>query len=517
MLNEEIVLKEGIVLKERYIIGKIIGHGGCGITYLAKDLNQKELTVVVKQFAPNSSTHKKEKSAEVVAALKIAFEKEASFLKKLGDSYRFIPKRYDFFGENGNLYIVQEFIKGVDLNNILVKGDIFSELETIELIKKILILLQDLHTKNIIHRDIKPSNIRVREINEDEDELILIDFGISKEALDNNEIGLVTDMGLGTEGYRPPEKATSVASDIYPIGIIGLQAITGLTARELTGRGAIELQLVKDGKILPNARIQATPKFIDFLKYTLASDLDFDLRYSNATEALKDLNNLDQIVPFDIAAKARENTVTEGNLSSKPTSKRSKPSITKVISLVGSLITIGTAIHIGWTYWWVKVTNVSSETSPYENKKYNIKLEYPNNWDKKEPEIPDIITREVVKFTQPSSSNNGIVPTVSITIRPVNNEQDTLEKLIKSETDGIDKSSVIKRGRPTISGREAYIFIYTVVDENSVVTEYLKTFFKTDNNIYVITYSSNKADFDNFTKVVDNMIKSIKVKSSSRS
>jgi eukaryotic-like serine/threonine-protein kinase len=376
MANEETALKERTVLKGRYVIDSKIGRGGCGITYRATDRDQPGLglTVVVKQFAPNSS---KQRSVEKVAALRVAFEKEASILKRLGDSYRCIPKVVDFFEEGGNLYIVQEFIKGVDLSNILTKGNILSEIEAIELIRKILTILKDVHNQNIIHRDIKPENIRKRETHENE--LVLIDFGISKEILDSNDIGQLTEWGAGTPGYRPPEQEhgkPTLASDIYPIGIIGLQAITGLKVSELS-----KFYSEKEGVILPNIKIQATSGFIEFLKYTLTHNLE--LRYTNATKALESLNNLDRIVPFDIAVQNIRRTDTESNVVKKTTSKRSKAPLAKVIGT--SVLLIGVISGLIEIFGAApKVVEMLSGSEKqwkiYHSDKYGVQLSHPQNW-----------------------------------------------------------------------------------------------------------------------------------------
>jgi eukaryotic-like serine/threonine-protein kinase len=385
MLNKETTLKEGVVLNGRYVVKEKIGQGGCGITYLAYD-NIQNFTVVVKQFDPNSSNHQKQKSPEVVAALKIAFVNEAKLLKKLGNSSRLIPRRYDFFEDGNNFYIIQEFIEGVDLSSELKEGNIFSEAETIEMIGGILIPLQDIHTRNIIHRDLKPSNIRIRTINENEDELVLIDFGIAKEILEDNEIGLVTEMGVGTEGYRPKEQKEGKpvpASDIYPIGIMGLQAITGLGVSALIGLKERELQVIKGGRILSGANIKASSNLIEFLKYTLTEDLN--LRYPNAAEALKALNNLDRIVPFDVAAQARENTVTEGNIPPRPTSKRSKSSLLKVIGVIGLLIGVYSSSLITIFGAAPKVVEMLSgagkQWQTYNRPEYGVHLSRPSDWE----------------------------------------------------------------------------------------------------------------------------------------
>jgi eukaryotic-like serine/threonine-protein kinase len=524
MPNEETTLKEGVVLKERYVIKEKIGHGGCGVTYLSTDLNQDRLDVVVKQFAPNYSNPKKTKTPEQVASFRIAFEKEAELLKKLGDSYRLIPKRYDFFEECGNLYIVQEFIKGENLSNLLRTGRILSEAETIEMMRRILVPLQDLHYKKIIHRDLKPSNIMIRTRDEDEEEFVLIDFGIAKDIIDDNEIGLVTEMGVGTEGYRPKEqkerqKPAVLASDIYPIGVMGLQAITGLGVSELTGLKEHKLQLLKGGRILSGANIKASSNLIEFLKYTLTEDLN--LRYPNAAEALKALNNLDRIGPFDIAAQARENTVTEGNIPSKSTNKRSKSSSLKVgrviagiiglLGVVGSLITI-----VGAAPKFVEMLpGTEKQWEPYNSLKYGVHLSHPSDWKVVEYD-PEQDRGTLATLNPPDKVENCQDKILIETVKPdkvlpsfdqyKGDARDRIKKTNKKVSDIYDRTT----DKTRLSHLRAFRLEYQREDDRCGSRQIIEIDTIKDGRTYSVLYTANPQTFDRnkstFEKIVDSFI-----------
>jgi eukaryotic-like serine/threonine-protein kinase len=126
---------------------------------------------VVKHLQPSNP------APEVLELAKQLFEREASTLYKLGNLHPQIPKLSEHFQENGEFYLVQEFIDGKDLSYEIVPGTKLSEADTIQLLQEILEVLAVVHQNNIIHRDIKPQNIMRRS----DRKIILIDFGAVKE------------------------------------------------------------------------------------------------------------------------------------------------------------------------------------------------------------------------------------------------------------------------------------------------------------------------------------------------
>jgi hypothetical protein len=155
-------------------------------------------------------------------------------------------------------------------------------------------------------------------------------------------------------------------------------------------------------------------------------------------------------------------------------------------------------------------------TSIYENKQYKISIEYPSDWTKTEPKKPDIITREVVRFTQSSSKNKHSIPTVTIVIYPTNKDRYSLDRVIKDESNEIEESSIIKRGHTTLgesrlSNRlDAYVLIYKTARSN-YIEKYMKVFFQSDKYIYYATYSFDENGFEKHIKIVENMLQSIDV------
>ena len=143
-----------------------------------------------------------------------------------------IPRLYAYFEEDRQFYLVQELIEGHSLNAEFQRGKPWSERETSEFLQELLEILTFVHQQGTIHRDIKPDNIMRR----DEDrKLFLIDFGAVKEKLSVDESGQTT-VAIGTPFYMPPEQAMGepgTYSDIYAVGILGIQALTGIPAQDL--------------------------------------------------------------------------------------------------------------------------------------------------------------------------------------------------------------------------------------------------------------------------------------------
>jgi eukaryotic-like serine/threonine-protein kinase len=218
-------MNPGDLLRNRYRIEKALAAGGFGETYMAVDLDYPgQRQVVVKHLKPASNDP---------GTLQIArrlFESEAQVLAELGETSDRLPALYAYFEEQGEFYLVQEFIAGQTLTAEL-SGRQLSEAETIEVLQEILAGLAVVHGKNKIHRDLKPDNIMRRA---KDGKLVLIDFGAVKEVRQAAGMGtnaaLSASIGIGTQGYMPTEQAIGfprLASDVYAVGAIGIQCLTG--------------------------------------------------------------------------------------------------------------------------------------------------------------------------------------------------------------------------------------------------------------------------------------------------
>lgn len=158
------------------------------------------------------------------------FEREAATLEYLGEASEQIPKLYAYFAENGQFYLVQEWIQGSTLGEILAKEGVKSETTVREILLSLLPVLDYIHSKGIIHRDIKPDNIILRSY---DSKPILIDFGALKETMRTvaNLPGNPTQsLVIGTPGFMSSEQAVGrpvYATDIYSLGLTAIYLLTG--------------------------------------------------------------------------------------------------------------------------------------------------------------------------------------------------------------------------------------------------------------------------------------------------
>lgn len=220
----------GKLLAKRYKLMTILGAGGFGQTYLAEDI-QAARRCVVKQFQP---TTRDDKFLEVARRL---FQTEAEALKRLG-THEQIPELYDYFEEDEEFYLVQEFIDGISLASELTRKRRLSEADVIAILQDVLNVLQFVHQHQVIHRDIKPGNLIRRQ---EDGRIVLIDFGAVKEIRTQFSTGVGSGLtgftvGIGTQGYMPSEQLMGrprYSSDIYALGMTAVQAVTGLSPSHL--------------------------------------------------------------------------------------------------------------------------------------------------------------------------------------------------------------------------------------------------------------------------------------------
>jgi serine/threonine protein kinase len=216
---------QGQLFRDRYAILKILGRGGFGITFVAKNMMLPGNPLcVIKQLCPKVSSPKRWQRACD------RFEKEAKILGQLG-SHSQIPMLLDYFQANGEFYLVQEYVHGSTLAGEIRRTGLKNEAAVKQFLHELLPVLQYVHKHHVIHRDIKPQNLlRCK----DDGRVVLIDFGAVKEKLvetsDSEEHKSASTNFVGTMGFAPPEQFSLrpvYASDIYAVGVTCLYLLTG--------------------------------------------------------------------------------------------------------------------------------------------------------------------------------------------------------------------------------------------------------------------------------------------------
>ncbi|GAB1539346.1 hypothetical protein NUACC21_20120 [Scytonema sp. NUACC21] len=219
------------VLNNRYQVIQVLGSGGFGETFLAEDIHMpSRRRCVIKQLKPVT------KDPKIYQMIQQRFEREAATLEYLGEGSEQIPKLYAYFSEQGQFYLVQEWIQGETLTSFVSAKGLLSDTEVRKILLSLLSVLDYVHSKGIIHRDIKPDNIIIRSSN---GKPVLIDFGAVKEtvrSVASTSGNLTQSIVIGTPGYMSSEQAIGrpvYATDIYSLGITAIYLLTGKHPHEL--------------------------------------------------------------------------------------------------------------------------------------------------------------------------------------------------------------------------------------------------------------------------------------------
>lgn len=262
------------VLNRRWQVLEKLAQGGMGKVFLATDLNLSKLghekrLCIVKQLR-DDFFHQEDRKLAVKF-----FLREAQVLSTL--NHPNIVAILDFFQEEENFYLVLEYVRGKNLEEMMLTRDApFDSVQVIKWAIQISEVLHYLHTYDppIIYRDLKPSNIMIDEHNQ----LKLVDFGIARPFEENQESTLVI-----SQGYSPPEQyqgATDPRSDVYALGCTMFFCLTGKDSRALT---------VSNPQKLNPAVSEELGRIVQ-----KATQQDMESRFQSALEIEEELTSLSQ-------------------------------------------------------------------------------------------------------------------------------------------------------------------------------------------------------------------------------
>jgi serine/threonine-protein kinase len=386
----------GTTLRGRYHILKKLGKGGFGETYLAEDRDIPGTPYcVVKRLFPQS------KDPAFLQTAKRLFDKEAEILHRLNPCDR-IPRLLAHFQERGEFYLVEDFIDGEDFQkqNPLSPGN--SEPELINRLTEILEILAFVHQQQMIHRDIKPANLMQRR---GDGKFFLIDFGAVKEiaSLTVNSQGQTSvTVAIGTPGYMPSEQAAGnpkPSSDIYALGMVIIELITGIRAD----------QLPKDshsGEVCWQHLVNLSLPLAEVLEKMVR--YDYRQRYASAIEVLEAIKNLDNMtVPtMPSSASPSQRTKIEGFhpiLLVKRALRGEPPAIVNLLLMI--VATTAAVLAVPQVQKWLPQEPIprvqATEFKAYQNAEYQLKLNYPTSWEMDSKR--NSITHTIVTFQIPEA------------------------------------------------------------------------------------------------------------------
>lgn len=317
-----------MLLNNRYNVIQTLGSGGFGDTFLAEDTQMpSQRRCVIKQLKPINN------NPQVYQLVQERFQREAAILEELGENNNQIPRLYAYFLENGQFFLVQEYIQGETLGEIIHLHGAMSENSVRNILVSILPVLDYVHRKGIVHRDIKPDNIIIRS---GDNKPVLIDFGAVKETIGT----VVTPSGnstrsivIGTPGFMPSEQSVGrpmFASDIYSLGMTAIFLLTGKSPQDIPNDPATGAILWR--QYAPNV----TPSFAMLLDKAI--QFIPQQRFNSASEMLVALQNGSSAsvptIPYTQPPTynphpqpTQQNTipVTPGNYQQQPNYANTKP------------------------------------------------------------------------------------------------------------------------------------------------------------------------------------------------
>ncbi len=233
-----------------YIVGRVLGRGGFGITYFATDALHGDVKVAIKEFLPSGLATREAGAATVHPVSREhgdayrraldSFEREARNLVMLRHPNVVDAQRY--IELNGTAYVVMKYEEGKSLSELLGKGKTLSEAEVLDILPPLLDGLEAVHAKKFIHRDLKPGNIYLRIA---DGSPVLLDFGAARQAIGDERKSSLSE--IYTPGYAPLEQYDRHAeqgpyTDIYALGATLYRCLSGETPPEsITRHNALRL------------------------------------------------------------------------------------------------------------------------------------------------------------------------------------------------------------------------------------------------------------------------------------
>ncbi|AFY37066.1 serine/threonine protein kinase [[Leptolyngbya] sp. PCC 7376] len=212
------------IISGRYKVIRELGSGGFGVTFLAEDTHLPSQRIcVIKKLKPL------QQKPDIAQLVKERFKREAVVLEELGTHPR-IPQLFAYFEEAEEFYLVQEYVQGQTLEDVVRQAGVQPEDAVKQILLDILEIIEFIQIKKIIHRDIKPENVILRAADR---KPILIDFGAVREIMGTQLLtssGSTSSIVIGTPGFMPAEQASGrpvFSSDLYALALTMIYLLTG--------------------------------------------------------------------------------------------------------------------------------------------------------------------------------------------------------------------------------------------------------------------------------------------------
>src|SRR5271154_6830158 len=269
------VLTSGQLLAQRYEVLGLLGEGGMGAVYKARDVELSRM-VALKVIRPDLARNR---------AILDRFKQELILATQV--THRNVVRIYDLGEAEGIKFITMEYVDGEDLSAVIHQRTKLPPKESVEIVEQVCRALRAAHNVGVIHRDLKPQNI-MRE--EGTGRILVMDFGLAK-TLEGNRMTQTGAM-VGTMEYMSPEQALAghldQRSDIFSLGLIFYELLTGQTPFHADSALASLIKRTQE-RVVPVSELEKSvpPELSQIVSRCLERDVA--LRYQNASELLSDL------------------------------------------------------------------------------------------------------------------------------------------------------------------------------------------------------------------------------------
>ena len=540
----------GKTIQGRYYVVRQLGRGGVGVTFLAEDRQCFDSPCVVKQLKPKTS------NPQNIAIARRLFYREAKVVNRLGHCDR-IPQLLAYFEEEDEFFLVQELIEGHDLSHEIVAGKPWSEAQTIALLRDILEILLIVQQHNVIHRDLKPSNLMRRR---QDSKIVLIDFGSVKQTSTQivDAAGQVRQtVAIGTKSYMPIEQITGrpgFYSDIYALGIVAIQALTGINPQklEVDNRG----EIIWRNRL--NSRVNYQPRFLELLDKMVRRL--YQQRYTSAEAVLRDLQQLDtaqnntrktvivgrnkeskvsatpqatSTISEDATLMNHPPSVRENNsrddFSSNASNGKSKAKVTAISSPISfaprnyhqtnkssqaklwifSVVGALTLLLLGGWMILKRGSESKIELAQYENLDRGFRVDYPEEWSKQNRD--DFFATGVVFFSPLTNENDRFKERVSVLVENLPREM-TLEEYTRQSLAEIKQLSDpdVREAQTIALGKNEGRQVVYRGEENGGPVQRMQAWTVIGDRAYVVTYTAKSEEYDKYLPLVKQTIASFK-------
>lgn len=342
----------GRLIDNRFEVLSRLGAGGMGVVYRARQVGIDRIVAI--------KTLLKDRAQDGKVVMR--FKNEARAVSKLNHPNTI---RIHDFGQmdDGTLYFAMELLEGRPLDKAIRQDGPFSARRSLHVMIQMADSLAEAHSKGIVHRDLKPENVYLCPVGDDPDFVKVLDFGVARMKEQDHSQGTMTQAGVifGTPRYMAPEQARTMAvdarADIYALGIIWFEMLTGRTPFDADNPLAILMKHIQDAvpsmaSVRPDVSVPSEVEAMVRRCLEKSADKRFQSAAALAAEARAVLDRLDgryERVVFVDKAVGENQDVPRSEPQDEPLPIRRRRGPAVLLIVVSLLAVLGTVAGIGWT------------------------------------------------------------------------------------------------------------------------------------------------------------------------